>query len=114
MPWAKLDDNFSDHPKVMHAWAEDPRSLGLHTMALAWSMRHGTEGKVPTFWVSSKIPDAGERDAVAAALVQSGLWKKNGEGWIIHDFLEWNPSNADITARREEDRKRKAERRGSG
>lgn len=114
MPWAKLDDNFSDHPKVLRCWAEEPRAIGLFTMALAWAMRHGQEGHIPTYWVASKIPDDRERGAVAAALVRAGLWEENGEGWIVHDFLDWNPSNADVEARREADRKRKAERRGSG
>lgn len=114
MPWGKLDDNYSDHPKILRAWSDDPRTIGLHSMSIAWSMRHGTEGHVPTYWVATKIPDDGERAAVADALVRAGLWEVNGEGWIVHDFLDWNPSNADVEARREADRQRKAQRRGSG
>ena len=114
MPWGKLDDNYSDHPKTLEAWARHPRAVGLHALAISWSMRHGTEGHIPEYWLQMKMPDAGERAAVVDALVQCGLFDQNGSGVVVHDFLDWNPSNADVEARREADRQRKRERRSGG
>lgn len=111
MPWARLDDKFFTHPKVRKAWRHKP-AIGLHALALSYCMCHGTEGHVSTEFVDDQIPDPGERDAAVAALVDAGLWKVNGDGWIVHDFLHYNPSNADVAARRESDRKRKAVARG--
>lgn len=106
MPWARLDDNFFTHPKTRKVWRCRP-ALGLHAMALSYCMRHGTEGSVPDVFVEDQLPDDRERGTVVAALVDAGMWERNGDGWIVHDFLDYNPSNADIEARREADRERK-------
>lgn len=106
MPWARLDDNFYVHPKVRKAWRCRP-ALGLHAMALSYCMKHGSEGKLPEEFVEDQLPDPGERDQVTAVLVDCGLWSRNGHGWFVHDFLEYNPSNDDVRARREVDRERK-------
>lgn len=106
MPWARLDDHFFSHPKVREAWRCRP-ALGLHAMSLSYCMCHGTEGRVSDTFVEDQLPDPGERDAAVAALVDAGLWERNGTGWIVHDFLDYNPSNDDIEARRAADRDRK-------
>lgn len=108
MPWARLDDSFHGHPKVRAVWRCRP-ALGLYTLALSYAMAYGTEGKISKEWVEDQLPDAGERRTVVAALVRAGLWRENSHGWEIHDFLDYNPSNADITARRKADRERKRE-----
>lgn len=107
MPWARLDDKFFTHPKVRKVWHEHRPALGLHTLALSYCMCHGTEGRLSAEFVEDQMPDPGERDAAVAALVDAGLWKKNGDGWIVHDFLHYNPSNDDVEARRRVDRERK-------
>lgn len=114
MPWARLDDEFFTHPKVREAW-RTRAAIGLYALALSYSMRHGTEGQVPTQFVADQLPNRRECAAAVAALVGAGLWESNGDGaWTIHDFLDYNPSRSDIEARRESDRQRKQEaRRGS-
>lgn len=111
MPWARLDDSLHAHPKVRRAWRCRP-ALGLYLLALSYSSAYGTEGKLPVEFVEDQLPDPGERSNVTAALVDAGLWHKCDQGWEINDFLDYNPSNADIEARRKADRERKAERRG--
>lgn len=110
MPWARIDDNFYDHPKALEAW-EEPRAVGLWCLALSWAMRQGSRGHVNELWVKRLIPDDGERAAVAGALVRAGLWQENGQGWVIHDFDKYNPLPEDIEARRAADRERKRRRR---
>jgi len=80
-------------------------------MALSYSMHYGTEGQVSEEFVEDQLPDAGERSNVIAALVQSGLWDESSQGWVIHDFLKYNPSNKQTEERREADRLRKQEER---
>ena len=107
MPWARLDDSFFINPKIRKAWRCRP-ALGLHTMALSHAMHFPElEGSVPQEFVEDQLPDPGEREQVVAALVDCGLWRERPEGWLIHDFLKYNPSAADIKARRKADRERK-------
>jgi hypothetical protein len=106
MPWARLDDNFHAHPKIRKAW-RCRAAVGLHALALSYAMHYGTEGKLSDEWVEDQLPDAGERSDVTAVLVRAGLWEEAPEGWLIHDFLVYNPSNADIEARKAADRERK-------
>ena len=110
MPWARIDDDFYIHPKVRRVWRCRP-AIGLHALALSFCMRHGTEGEVPEWFVEDQLPDPGERDQATAALVDGGLWRLKGDSWEIHDFLVYNPSNADVRARRAADRERKRQRR---
>lgn len=111
MPWARLDDTFFSHPKARKAWRCRP-ALGLHMLALSYSMCHGTEGRIDQEFVEDQLPDAGERASAVDALVRAGLWHRSGHGWEINDFLHYNPSNADVDARRAADRERKREARG--
>ena len=106
MPWARVDDGLFSHPKARKAWRCRP-ALGLHLLALSYCMKHGTEGRLSTEFVEDQLPSPRERRTVVAALVDCGLWSENGDGWIVHDFLDYNPSNADIEARRASDRERK-------
>ena len=106
MPWARVDDGFFAHPKVRRAWRCRP-ALGLHLLALSYAMKYGTEGNVPAEFVEDQLPNARERRTTVEALVAAGLWHVTEAGWSIHDFLAYNPSNADVAARRAADRERK-------
>ena len=50
------------------------------------------DGKVPQAFVQQKAE--GCADSLAGALVAAGLWEVNGRGWLIHDWLKYNPSRA--------------------
>ena len=87
MPWAKVDDKLHGHPKAAKAGLE---ALGLHLLAMSHCAAYETEGHVaPEFTTRT----AGKRaDALTDRLVESGLWELNGTGWVIHDWLEYNPT----------------------
>ncbi|KKL89691.1 hypothetical protein LCGC14_1912240, partial [marine sediment metagenome] len=38
---------------------------------------------------------------LAARLIEVGLWERNGTGYAIHDYLDYNPSKKELEARRE-------------
>jgi hypothetical protein len=90
MSWARLDDNFHDHPKVVGL---DPAAVGVYVQCLTWAHRNTRHTPGPGL-----IPDSlparfgGKRSKVlVATLVERGLWEKRDNGWYIHDFDEYLP-----------------------
>lgn len=112
MTWARIDDSFYTHRKIRRAWHRSQASIGLHAFAIAYAADHTTDGHVPPEFVMDQLPDDEQRKAAIEALIEAGLWRQNGDGYYIHDFLDYNPSRADLTARREADRERKRKESG--
>lgn len=104
MVWARFDDCYSESPKVEAAgpWAEL-----LDMRAIIYCARNETDGLVtPTALskISTSIPNPKAR---ALRLVEVGRWKPNDHGgWWIHDFLDYNPSKAQLEETRAEGRVR--------
>lgn len=95
MPWVKLDDSLHGHPKAAKAGLE---ALGLHMLAMSHCGAYSQNGHVAPEFVREK---AGARAAkLTARLVDCGLWETNGNGWVIHDWSEFNPSPEQIEAER--------------
>lgn len=112
MTWARLDDGFHSHPKVLRAWDLCPASIGLFARALSYVAQQEIDGVVPEQLVRMWIPEPGDREEVVEALVDAGLWDKNGAGtFVIHDYLDFNYSREQLTDNRRRDRERKRESR---
>lgn len=135
MVWAKLDDEILDNPKIARAGV---LGFALHVAAITWCCRNLTDGFVPRGRVgclldlstvageyldaaSPSVPAVADRylDAahdvgvpssvkVAEWLVKVGLWRDAPGGWVLHDFLSYNPSKEKVMAERERGRARKA------
>lgn len=105
--WVRIDDQMHSHPKVIRAWQACGESLGLHLLALSYAGCHLTDGHVSVAFVRYQLPQSRARARAVTALVEAGLWEPNGDGWIIHDYLEYNESRDQITARRRRDSVRK-------
>lgn len=95
--WVRIEDTFYDHPKII---AAGNAAVGLHVRGLSYACHHMTDGKIPRRFVQGCLKTA-ER------LVLFGLWARDGEDYIIHDYLKYNLSAKDVQARREGDRIRK-------
>lgn len=108
MSWAKLDDGFHAHPKVRRAWRE-PRALGLHVLAMSYVAKYELDGRVPVEFIEDNIQDPEERDRVTTSLIEAALWRRDGEDYVIHDYLDYNPSRAESESKRKADRDRKRE-----
>jgi hypothetical protein len=114
MPWARLSDDFYDHPKV-EALPDAIRlaCVGLHILAISWSNRFLTDGVIPP----NRIHRLGGKPVHRAALIAVGLWDELDSGSIqIHDFHDYNATKESILAEREAARTRMAtlrSRRGS-
>lgn len=107
MTWVKLDDQFPDHPKVVKAGGD---AAWLHVTAICYANRHLTDGFIPEGQVI-RLSDRRNPAKLAAELVKVGMWETAVGGWMIHDFLDWNPSAAEVKKRREKERDRKAQQR---
>jgi hypothetical protein len=111
MPWVKLDDQFWLSDKVAEAgWA----AVGFHAAALSYSGQKLTDGHLTPRdcrRIAAANTDDTDWEHLAARLVACGLWDETGDGWAIHDFLDFNPSRETVEKRREQ--KRDAGRQGA-
>jgi len=98
MAWFKVDDKFAEHPKVLHARALGGFGpLGLWLAAGTWSNTHLTDGFIPESWVQLN-----QGNDFAEFLVDAGLWLRVEGGWEFKDFTEYQPSKAEVEAKRAE------------
>lgn len=103
MTWFKVDDSFHSHPKVL---VTDPSALGLWVVAGSWSSSNLTNGFVPDYVLPRLLADA---DKLASALVTAGLWRRTKNGYVFHDFHDYNPTADDVRAERAAARERMRE-----
>jgi hypothetical protein len=103
MPWLRLEEAFYDHPKV-DAAGNGP--VGLWVRCACWSSAKGWDGRVPAR-VARTLGSRREADA----LVRARLWVPTDDGFLIPDFLEYNPSKEDSDRRRQIDAERKRQAR---
>ena len=100
MAWGKIDDGL--HKSVK--WRRTNKGgQALWTTALSWCMDEMNDGRVP----SDLLAYLGGRRADAQSLVASGLWHETDDGWEFHDWLDHQPSRAEIEHKREQQRERK-------
>src|SRR5689334_16767075 len=105
MPWARLDDGFYDHPKLDHLGNDVQElrpivkslnsealvrlaAIGLWARAISYCSRHLTDGHVP----ASKLAKLDGSTELADHLVTVGLFERTPTGYLVHDFLDYNPS----------------------
>lgn len=103
MTWAKLDDRFHSHPKVLRAGYA---AAGLYAMGLSYAACHETDGELPEDFLQKPIARR-----LANQLVAIGLWERIDGGYLIPDFLDFNPSREALTERRKVERERIRRRR---
>lgn len=118
MGWARLDDSFHDHPKLIGLSLE---ALGLWTKCLTWAHRHHDSERAVGY-LPEGLPTlfAGSRAAkLSAELVAHRLWdrsseesteaarRRNGDstedarsthgsardGWYIHGYADYLPAS---------------------
>lgn len=100
MAWVRLDDLMPEHPKVLKA---GPLAAWLHVCALAYCNRHLTDGRIPAGKVGA-LADLDEfgttcRDQ-ADRLVKAGMWGRTADGFVIHDYHDFQPSREEVEERR--------------
>ena len=120
MAWARIDDAFDDHPKVLAVLEHEQggAAIGLWTLCLTWAHRNTLRRDKTPGLISASLPrrylGPGARE-LAAILVKEGLWEPlaEGDGWQIHDFDKYLPTAKTSQARSEAGRRGAASRWGS-
>jgi hypothetical protein len=102
MTWLKLDDQFSDHPKVV---AAGPAAMWLFVCGLCYCGRHLTDGRIPKAMLP-RLADVKSPTRLAARLVEVELWHDDGDHFLVHHFLVHNPSRANVEKQRADNRDR--------
>lgn len=108
MPWTRLDDGFIAHPKILTL---SHLAFRLHVSGLNWSVANTTDGKVPEVVLALALPmdRPKARASAAVELEDAGLWNRNGSGWYIHDFSDYQETKSQVVERR---KKWSAQKRG--
>lgn len=85
MTWARLDDSFHHHPKRMKVGLA---AVGLYALGLSYSADNLTDGRLPERWVLGQM--VGEADTLVDELIEAGMWEKDGDEYVVHDFEVYN------------------------
>jgi hypothetical protein len=96
--WVKLDDSFWSHPKVMAAGNE---IAGAYVRMLCYSASHLTDGRVP-----EEAARVIAKQRTLDLLQEFSFIEANGTGFVIPDYLDFNPSREKVL----EERRKAAER----
>ena len=109
MAWLKIDDRVRTHPKIAKA---GPSAAWLWFCGICYCREHLSDGFIPHEVVSALALNLPSPSKHAAKLVDVRLWEPADGGYLVHDFLDWNPSKAEVLASRKEDLARKRGRSG--
>lgn len=98
MGWVRIDDNFSDHPKVI---ALSDSAFRTYISALCYSNRQLTDGFIPHA-VYDRMGVKGD----SVELVQADLWELLSDGWQIRSYTEYQPTREKVHEKREQAKER--------
>lgn len=101
MTWLRLDDQIAFHAKTIGA---GNAAFGAWVRLTAWSCAQLTDGCVPAHVARSMATPSELR-----RLIDVGYLDRIDGGFAVHNFLDWNPKAADVTAARENEKRRKAQ-----
>jgi hypothetical protein len=99
MSWVRVDDGFSENPKILEL---DDRTFRIHVWALCYCARHLTDGLL-VLGVLRGCPLVTRKytlDRVLGCLVGAGLWEPVEGGYLVHDYLVFNPAAAKVREKR--------------
>lgn len=100
MAWARMDDDFHDHPKVEGL---SLAAIGLWTVNLTWAYRHRRTAAIVGFIPEARVRKLAGRHyetltrelTTAPPGKKHGLWEPAEGGFIIHNFARYLPKPRD-------------------
>jgi hypothetical protein len=96
--FAQLHDGFYRNPKVR---AVEPAAAWMWVASIGYANERLSDGFIPKAALHDLATlDAKPRAKLVEQLVAERLWEPCEGGWMIHDFLMWNPSKEAVIARR--------------
>lgn len=84
MPWARVDDQWFAHRKVVPLSLE---ARGLWTTVLSWSCAHRTDHVSRHMVVF--LAGFDDVEYLCDELVTAGMWHPDADGWTIHDWDDY-------------------------
>lgn len=103
MAWFKVDDGLHSSKKFLSIPKRTRfAAIGLWTIAGSWCADQLTDGHVPDYM----IREWGPPPSAAEALVDAGFWERETDGYAFRNWLEYQPSRADVDADRDASRER--------
>jgi hypothetical protein len=119
VPWVRFDDQYPLHYKV--AGLSD-KTYRLATEAIFWCARNLTDGHISAQNLHQIRPALRSPASHAAVLVSQRLWHPAGEGcdaekcpapvagdgWVIHDYWQYQPTKTQVVKEREAAARRQA------
>jgi len=118
MTWHKTDDEFFDSAKLLPLeddWRLWSDCIALWLAAGVFCSRSGTDGHIKRTRIARLTPMPEERAfEVAETLVELarkpgsefGLWERNGDDYLFHDWLDYQPSAAEVAEKKAQNLKR--------
>jgi hypothetical protein len=98
MTWGRFDDRYPSNRKIGRL---SDAAFRLDVSGILWSSENLTDGRIAPDELGL-IPKIKRPKACAAELVEKGRWHISGhlcercpqvdDGWIIHDYHEYNPT----------------------
>lgn len=101
MPWVRIDENALTHPKIVNL---SHGAFRLWVAGLAHCQQHLTDGAIPDAALRT-FPAVNQ--ARISELCAAGLWRPDGKGYVVHDYLEHNDSRAKVLKARKQGLERK-------
>ena len=101
--WVRIDDQIAHHPKFM---AAGPIAAWLWVCGCGYCSKYLTDGFIPTSALKN-LGGVANPARWAEKLVEVGLWQHARDGYLVHDFHDYNPTAADVKEKRRRDRERK-------
>ncbi len=100
MPYAWLDDDFYDHPKLDRLPTGTTRlaCIGLYWLAISWSNRYLTDGLIP----ADRVRRLGGSRLLADALVEARLWERSADDYVVHDFGDYSKLRVQVEVERQQ------------
>jgi hypothetical protein len=101
MAWARIDDDFPNHPKIV---AAGHVCAMIQVRAICYCSRYLTDGIVPFGAVPSLLvglPRLKGARNWPEMMTKHGLWEARNEGYFVHDYLDYNPSKHEVEEQRE-------------
>lgn len=102
MSWVKIDDGFTDHPKVE---ALSDRAFRLHVAGLCFCARTLSDGFIPEDRIRRLL--AKVTKGMVDELVTARVWAKRPGGMNVVGYLDYNPSKAKVEKERAEAEERR-------
>lgn len=93
MPYASIDDNMTEHPKVERL---GDAAFRVYVTSICFCARNLTDGLI----LRNQAAKVGASPRIIRELVAAACWDEDALGWRVHDYLEWNKSREQVLAYR--------------